>query len=94
MKKFFTNLILVLTGAYIMSFCFKYLANATSGEQDRIFLELKGIIRIIVSLSAAAISVAIPGFIELVDGEIKGSPGIKASGALAVFALVYLFNPI
>lgn len=59
--------------------------------------ELKGITRIIVALASAAVSIALPGSINIETEENKKDkmwPRIKATGALAVFVLVYLFNPI
>jgi hypothetical protein len=46
------------------------------------------ILRVVLSLASAAIAAGIPGFINV---EIV--PGIRAGGALAVFLLVYAFNP-
>lgn len=54
------------------------------------------LIRIIEALSAAAISIALPGALEIINPKSteKVTPNIKASGALAVFVIVYLINPI
>jgi hypothetical protein len=46
------------------------------------------ILRVVLSLASAAIAAGIPGFINVEIG-----PGIRAGGALAVFLLVYAFNP-
>jgi hypothetical protein len=46
------------------------------------------VFRVILSLSAAGIAALIPGFIN-----VNISPYIKAGGAIAVFIIVYWFNP-
>ena len=46
------------------------------------------VFRVILSLAAAGIAASIPGLIEF---EIK--PGLRAGGALAVFAIIYFINP-
>lgn len=59
----------------------------------------KWIVRVIVSLAASAISISIPGMLK-VDTDntsttmAEKAPRIVASGAIAVFVLVYLFNTI
>lgn len=51
--------------------------------------EFQGLVlRVMLALSAAAIATGIPGFISVQIGA-----GIRAGGALAVFLLVYAFNP-
>lgn len=51
--------------------------------------EFQGLVlRVMLALAAAAIAAGIPGFINVQIG-----PGIRAGGALAVFLLVYAFNP-
>ncbi|MDH3699527.1 MAG: hypothetical protein OEQ81_12750 [Flavobacteriaceae bacterium] len=71
------------------------------------------IFRVIISLAAAMVSVAIPGSLTIdytnTEGTLKfvkdenassrptladKEPKIVATGAIAVFVLVYLFNPI
>src|ERR1700685_3870916 len=44
--------------------------------------------RIILALAAAGVAAFIPGFINV---SVKGS--VRAGGALAVFVIVYFFNP-
>ncbi len=94
-KEIIPHLIMVILGSAVMALCFWYLA-----QKDQIFKDLTGIVRVVVALSAAAISIALPGFIELqTSGKEdasanKTAPIIKAGGALAVFVVVYLFNPI
>jgi hypothetical protein len=46
------------------------------------------VLRVTLALAAAAIAAGIPGFINVEIGA-----GIRAGGALAVFLLVYAFNP-
>ncbi len=59
----------------------------------------KWIIRVVVSLSASAISISIPGMLKLDTNSAsttmaEKAPKVVASGAIAVFVLVYLFNTI
>ncbi len=72
--------------------------------------EVFWLMRIVVALAASGVSVAIPGMIKLShnsDGEIittekdqpfysltEKEPAIVASGSVAIFVLVYLFNPL
>lgn len=59
--------------------------------------------RVLTALAAASISISIPGMISLnhkPNGDetemslLEKEPTISASGAIAVFVLVYLFNPL
>jgi len=51
--------------------------------------EFQGLVlRVMLALAAAAIAAGIPGFINVQIG-----PRIRVGGALAVFLLVYAFNP-
>ena len=72
------------------------------------------VFRVLIALAAAAISISIPGMLEIkyvkdMNGMkllqnaagnpeptnlLEKEPAITASGAIAVFILVYLFNPI
>lgn len=72
------------------------------------------VFRVLIALAASAISISIPGMLEIrYDNNKSGmnlladasgnpeptnlaekEPAITASGAIAVFVLVYLFNPI
>ena len=72
------------------------------------------VFRVLAALAAAAISISIPGMLEIKYAREKNGmrlltdannepeptnlaekePAITASGAIAVFVLVYLFNPI
>ena len=89
-KEIIPNLIMVILGVIVMTLCFYHL-----DQVDRVFRELTGIIRVIVAMAAASISIALPGFVELeTKSESSNAPLIKAGGALAVFVIVYLFNPI
>ncbi|MBX2827986.1 MAG: hypothetical protein KTR22_07475 [Flavobacteriaceae bacterium] len=89
-KEIIPNIIMVVLGVFVMTLCFFHLDSV-----DRVFKELTGIIRVIVALAAACISIALPGFVELeTKSESRNAPLIKAGGALAVFVIVYLFNPI
>lgn len=92
-KEIVPHIIMVILGILVMVGCFKYLKDSTTAQNDRIFKDLAGIIRVIVALAASSISIALPGFIEL-QTDSKTAPIVKAGGALAVFVLVYLFNPI
>lgn len=51
----------------------------------------EGVFRTVLSLSAAGIAGVVPGFLQI-DSQIAATT-ISATGALAVFVLVYLFNP-
>ncbi|MDC8006228.1 hypothetical protein POV27_19400 [Aureisphaera galaxeae] len=91
-KEIIPNLIMVVLGIIVMALSFWHLDS-----EGKAFDNLTGIIRVIVALSAACISIALPGFIELQsnkEGTNSNAPLINAGGALAVFVLVYLFNPI
>jgi hypothetical protein len=46
------------------------------------------VFRVVLSLAAAGVAAVIPGFLN-----IQVATGLKAGGALAVFAVVYYFNP-
>jgi len=91
-KEIIPHLIMVALGILALVLCFIFLSK--NGKE---FTELSGIIRVIVALSAAAISIALPGFVSL-ETERNTSdslwPKIKAGGALAIFLVVYLFDPI
>ena len=91
-KEIIPHLIMVFLGVLSLTLCFIFLAKS-----KREFTELTGIIRVIVALSAAAISIALPGFVN-VQAEKNSTdslwPKIKAGGALAIFIVVYLFDPI
>jgi len=91
-KEIIPHLIIVALGIAALTLCFLFLAKS-----NREFTDLTGIIRVIVTLSAAAISIALPGFVNL-ESEKNTSdtlwPKIKAGGALAIFIVVYLFDPI
>ncbi|WP_299114958.1 hypothetical protein [uncultured Winogradskyella sp.] len=61
--------------------------------------QLNWFIRVVVSLAAGAMSMSLSGSINIgKDKEMRTlaeeSPKITAAGALAVFVLVYLFDPI
>ena len=56
-----------------------------------------GVHRIIIALAAAAVSIGLPGMISIgkPEASVKTLPtNLKATGALAVFIIVYLFNPV
>ena len=91
-KEIIPHLIMVALGILALTLCFIFLAKS-----NREFTELSGIIRVIVALSAAAISIALPGFVNIESEKNATSgtwPMIKAGGALAIFIVVYLFDPI
>jgi len=53
--------------------------------------------RVIIAIAAAAVSLALPGVLTIGKPELERSQAnhnINAAGALAVFVVVYLFNPI
>lgn len=53
--------------------------------------------RVIIAMSAAAVSMALPGVLTLGKPETESRQTdnkINAAGALAVFVVVYLFNPV
>ncbi|GAB5400500.1 MAG: hypothetical protein Aureis2KO_20850 [Aureisphaera sp.] len=89
-KEIVPNLIMVILGVIVMVLCFFHLDS-----EGKIFDNLTGLIRVIIALAAASISIALPGFVQLKTSEQSGTaPLISAGGALAVFVIVYLFNPI
>lgn len=55
-------------------------------------LSQQQIFRIMISLAAACVAAVIPGLLNFSATGWKGI-GIKATGALAVFIVVYLINP-
>jgi len=46
------------------------------------------VIRVALALGAAGIGASVPGFLE-----VAVSSGIRAGGAVAIFVIVYWFNP-
>ncbi|MEM7187121.1 MAG: hypothetical protein AAF466_10720 [Bacteroidota bacterium] len=91
-KQIIPHLIMVALGVISLTLAFSFLAK--SGRE---FTALTGIIRVIVALSAASISIALPGFVNIEtekDTSDKLWPKIKAGGALAIFIVVYLFDPV
>ena len=91
-KEIIPHLVMVILGVAALALSFWYLA-----KKGDVFTELSGIIRVIVALSASSISIALPGFVSMEtekDTSDKIWPKIKAGGALAIFILVYLFDPI
>ena len=91
-KQIIPHLIMVTLGVLSLTLCFFFLASS-----DKEFTELSGIIRVIVALSASSISIALPGFVNIESEKDTSDtlwPKIKAGGALAIFIVVYLFNPI
>ena len=76
----------------VLFLCFRYLK-----AQGNEFKELKGIIRVVVALAAAGVSISLPGFVDVETQKTSSQtmwPRIKAGGALAIFVLVYLFDPV
>lgn len=57
-----------------------------------------GVHRVIIALAAAMVSIGLPGTLQIGKPEEMQAknvkPEVNAAGALAVFVLVYLFNPI
>ncbi|WP_299684213.1 hypothetical protein [uncultured Dokdonia sp.] len=95
-KDIIPDMIVAFLGLLTLILCFLYLKDK---ECDKIFEPLEGFIRVIIALASSAVSIALPGFINLetIRENNKSDtlwPKIKAGGALAVFVLVYLFNPI
>lgn len=91
-KQIIPHLIMVALGIISLTLAFFFLANS-----DKEFAALTGIIRVIVALSASAISIALPGFVNIESEKDAGDklwPKIKAGGALAIFIVVYLFDPV
>lgn len=93
-KEIFPEFIVAVIGFIVLVCCFSYLKYCSKE-----FEELTGIIRVVVALSTAAVSIALPGFINL-DTQKENAktdtvwPKIRAGGALAIFIIVYLFDPI
>lgn len=88
------EIIMAIIGFLVLVCCFSYLRNC-----NKEFEELTGIIRVVVALSTAAVSISLPGFVNLETLRENATtdtiwPKIKAGGALAIFVLVYLFNPV
>lgn len=109
MNKPIPPIIMFIVSAFALILVFTATKEATK-DSSVINKELFWIIRIVVALASSAISISIPGMIKISynsDGtEVSTSsnknfmsfsekePTIVASGAIAVFVLVYLFNPI
>lgn len=102
-KEMIPNILMTLAGLAGVIWCLEFantgiLVDKTSTKR-LIEGDLRVVFRIILALSTAAVTTALPGFLEintsyktLVDDPIW--PKIKAGGALAVFVLVYFFNPV
>ncbi|KGL63268.1 hypothetical protein [Polaribacter sp. Hel1_85] len=96
-EKIIPPIILFLIAFIMMFFIGNIIFNLTADDNE---LETKiWFLRVIVSLCASAISVIIPGAVNIgKQGTFKTlaeeKPAITASGAIAVFVLVYLFNPL
>lgn len=95
-KEIIPDMIVAFLGLFVLVLCFFYLKDK---DCDKVFEPLEGFIRVIIALSSAAVSIALPGFINLetIKENNKNDtlwPKIKAGGALAVFVLVYLFDPV
>ena len=92
-KHIIPELLVVILGVATLCLCFYYLKR-----EDEVFKDLTGIIRVVVALATSAVSISLPGFINLETFKASQTdtlwPKIKAGGALAVFVIVYLFNPI
>ena len=72
---------------------FIYLINGTPSA------DMKWFIRVVMALAAGAMSMSLSGTINVgtrdkVETLAQKSPNVTAAGALAVFVLVYLFDPI
>lgn len=96
-KEVFPHGILFILGVISLWRCYAIYANTKTGIDD----EQAHILRIFIAFGAAAISIALPGFIEVGNkvfnqDDAKGrlSLNLKAGGALAIFVLVYLVEPI
>ncbi|MEM7086347.1 MAG: hypothetical protein AAF489_09205 [Bacteroidota bacterium] len=66
-KEIVPNLIMTFLGCLVLFCCFMYLKEIklTEGEESKVFAKLSGIVRVIIALSAAAVSISLPGFVEL-----------------------------
>ncbi len=91
LKDMIPDIVIALLGILSIILCFVYLKS-----KNKEFEKLTGIIRVIVALSCAAISIILPGSISIDNSDDNGNmlwTGIKASEAIAIFFIVYLFNP-
>lgn len=91
-KEIIPYAVMAVLGIITLYFCFEFLK-----DKESVTKEVSRIVRIIVALAAASISIALPGILEIGTDAAqvsKTTPKVKASGALAVFVLVYLFDPI
>ena len=93
-KSFIINAIMLLISTVVFILLFRYLK-----DDIKISEEMSRYLRIITSLAAAAASMSLSGTIKIGDGDTmqtfaEKEPKITAVGALAVFVIVYLFDPI
>jgi hypothetical protein len=93
MNKKTTPFMMLIIALIILTIIFIYLI--TNAPNDKTFW----FIRVLTSLAAGAISMSLAGTINIGTKEnmttlAEQTPKITASGALAVFVIVYLFNPV
>ncbi|WP_435579616.1 hypothetical protein [Gilvibacter sp.] len=96
-KEVIPHTLLFFAGIATLIFCYKLAGGLNADTPD----EQMHVLRIFVAFGAAAISIALPGFIEVGNNALKTaedkstmSLNLKAGGALAIFVLVYLVQPI
>jgi len=93
MNKKATPITMLIIALIIFTILFLYLRTGNVQEQSF------WLVRVLAALSAAAASMSLSGSINIGTKEsiqtlAEKEPKITAAGALAIFVLVYLFNPI
>jgi len=66
-KEIVPNLIMTFFGCLVLFCCFMYLKEfkVSGDEGSKVFAKLFGILSVIVALSKAAVSISLPGSVEL-----------------------------
>ena len=92
--KKFNPMTMLIVSLIIFTILFVYLITDTPSE------EAYWLVRVLAALAAASMSMSLSGTIRVggkddaVQTMAEKEPKITAVGALAVFVIVYLFNPI
>ncbi|MBV1922820.1 MAG: hypothetical protein KUG68_02200 [Flavobacteriaceae bacterium] len=93
MDKKATPITMLIIALIIFTILFIYLLKGEVNEQSF------WLVRVLTALSAAGISMSLSGTINIGTKEnirtlAEKEPKITAAGSLAIFVIVYLFNPI
>lgn len=96
-KEVIPHTALFFAGIATLVYCYNVVGKLPATPHE----EQLHILRIFVAFGAAAISIALPGFIEVGNNALKSAEAkstmnlnVKAGGALAIFVLVYFAAPV